>query len=53
MTFNLDWSIDKLILDREEICQDCQLWICITNCRNCLYDALLDYKPFNSFYLND
>jgi hypothetical protein len=32
-------------LNREDFCQNCEVWICIKNCRNCLFNALLGYKP--------
>jgi len=49
-TFNFDWNIvtidfDFKDLNREYFCQSCEAWICINNCKECLINVLLDYKP--------
>ena len=31
-------------INREDFCQNCEAWICIENCRNCLFDVLLGYN---------
>jgi hypothetical protein len=40
-------------LSREDFCQNCDAWICIENCRNCLFNALLGYKSENKSNLYD
>ena len=48
----LKWqSIKKL--NREDFCQNCEAWICIENCKNCLFNALLGYKSENKSNLYD
>ena len=32
-------------INREDFCQNCEAWICIQNCRDCLFNTLLGYKP--------
>lgn len=48
---NLIWDNNKLNVNREEICQSCEAWICIQNCRQCLFNALSDYNPKKSQYV--
>ena len=43
--FNLDWNIVTIDLNREDFCQSCEAGICIQNCKECLINLLLDYKP--------
>ncbi len=46
--FNLDWTILAIDLNREDFCQSCEAGICINNCKECLINLLLDYKPRES-----
>jgi len=37
-------NLVKVKFNREEICQNCEIWICIKNCKECLFNILSDYK---------
>jgi hypothetical protein len=41
-------EISLINLNREEICQSCEVWICVNNCRNCLINLLCGYNPRES-----
>lgn len=48
LSLNLTWGFARIELNREEICQNCEVWICIENCRKCLFNALCTYEPSNN-----
>lgn len=37
-------------INREDFCQNCEAGICVSNCRNCLFNVLCDYNPRQSQY---
>jgi hypothetical protein len=45
---NQRWEISLIDLNREEICQSCEVGICISNCRNCLFNVLCSHEPLHS-----
>jgi len=45
---NLTWDITRIQLNREEICQNCEIWICVKNCRECIFNILCAYEKPNS-----
>jgi hypothetical protein len=42
--------MDKLSKSREEICKDCEKWVIVSNCRECLFNVFKkmdNYSPFS------
>ena len=51
-TQNFASNIAQINLNREELCQNCEVGICIQNCRNCLFNVLCVYEgPTNDAIL--
>lgn len=42
--------MDTLSKSREEICKDCEKWVIVSNCRECLFNVFRkmdNYSPFS------
>jgi len=61
MLINLEWEIiitepkkeAHLPWNREDFCEECEVWRITDGCEKCLYNILLEYKPrriYNDYY---